>query len=292
MERFRTALLVAAATLAFVPTIAGAQDAPADRQQGRYRDRGQDAPRVDSGQRAGRPDRADRPAPVAAPAQPDRVAPAPVTSGDRAAQYRADRTNGVYDRRGPQGNGAAPVYAQQRDGRPGADVRGDPRRDQTGRDIGRRADGDRRNGYDGRPGNYGQSGNYGRQGDYGRQGNYGRPGNDGRYGYAGRYGNDRRANWRSDRRYDWSSYRNQHRDLFRAGRYYPPRGYRAGYRSFGVGFVLDSFLFDRNYWIDDPYSYRLPPAWGPYRWVRYYDDVLLVDINTGEVVDVIRSFFW
>ena len=31
---------------------------------------------------------------------------------------------------------------------------------------------------------------------------------------------------------------------------------------------------------------------GPYRWVRYYDDVLLVDIYSGEVVDVIHDFFW
>ena len=31
---------------------------------------------------------------------------------------------------------------------------------------------------------------------------------------------------------------------------------------------------------------------GPYRWVRYYDDVLLVDIYSGEVVDVIYDFFW
>jgi hypothetical protein len=28
------------------------------------------------------------------------------------------------------------------------------------------------------------------------------------------------------------------------------------------------------------------------RWVRYYDDVLLVDVYTGEVVDVIHDFFW
>ena len=38
--------------------------------------------------------------------------------------------------------------------------------------------------------------------------------------------------------------------------------------------------------------YRLPPAWGPYRWVRYWDDALLVDTRTGMVVDVIYSFFW
>ena len=32
--------------------------------------------------------------------------------------------------------------------------------------------------------------------------------------------------------------------------------------------------------------------YGPYRWVRYYDDVLLVDVYSGEVVDVIYDFFW
>ena len=32
--------------------------------------------------------------------------------------------------------------------------------------------------------------------------------------------------------------------------------------------------------------------YGPYRWVRYYDDAVLVDIYSGEVVDVINNFFW
>ena len=31
---------------------------------------------------------------------------------------------------------------------------------------------------------------------------------------------------------------------------------------------------------------------GPYRWIRYYDDALLVDTYSGEVVDVIHRFFW
>jgi hypothetical protein len=36
----------------------------------------------------------------------------------------------------------------------------------------------------------------------------------------------------------------------------------------------------------------LPPAYGRFRWVRYFGDVLLVDIYTGEVVDVVHDFFW
>ena len=50
--------------------------------------------------------------------------------------------------------------------------------------------------------------------------------------------------------------------------------------------------YGSSYWLNDPWQYRLPPAYGPYRWVRYWDDALLVNIYTGEVVDVIHNFFW
>jgi hypothetical protein len=75
-------------------------------------------------------------------------------------------------------------------------------------------------------------------------------------------------------------------------RYVPPRGFGWGYRSFSIGYQLDRFFYAPNYWINDPWEYRLPPVYGPYRWVRYYNDALLVDIDTGEVVDVIQNFFW
>lgn len=102
-----------------------------------------------------------------------------------------------------------------------------------------------------------------------------------------RWNND----WRRDRRYDWSGYRNSNRNVYRLGRYYSPyQNYY--YRPLGIGFTLDSLFFGSRYWINDPWQYRLPPAYGDYRWVRYYDDVLLVDIYSGEVVDVIRDFFW
>jgi hypothetical protein len=79
--------------------------------------------------------------------------------------------------------------------------------------------------------------------------------------------------------------------VYRAGRYYAPyRGY--DYRRVGIGFTLERLFFANNYLIADPWQYRLPPAYGPYRWVRYYDDVLLVNVYTGEVADVIYDFFW
>ena len=98
--------------------------------------------------------------------------------------------------------------------------------------------------------------------------------------------------WRRDNRYDWRDYRARNRAIYHLPRYYAPYGWGYGYRRFGVGFTLNSVLFGPNYWIGDPWAYRLPPAYGPYRWVRYYDDALLVDIRTGYVVDVVYDIFW
>jgi hypothetical protein len=97
--------------------------------------------------------------------------------------------------------------------------------------------------------------------------------------------------WRNDSRYDWQRYRYSNRNLFRSGGYYAPyRGY--SYNRLSIGLFLDSLFYSNRYWLNDPYQYRLPPA--PYgtQWVRYYDDVVLVDVYTGEVLDVIYDFFW
>jgi hypothetical protein len=97
--------------------------------------------------------------------------------------------------------------------------------------------------------------------------------------------------WRNDSRYDWQRYRYSNRNLFRSGGYYSPyRNYR--YNRLSIGIILDSLFYSNRYWLNDPYQYRLPPA--PYgtQWVRYYDDVVLVDVYTGEVLDVIYDFFW
>lgn len=97
--------------------------------------------------------------------------------------------------------------------------------------------------------------------------------------------------WRNDRRYAWQDWRYQNRNLFRLSPYYSPyRNY--GYQRFGVGLFLDRLFFDQRYWIGDPFYYRLPPAPPGTQWVRYYNDVLLVDVYSGEVIDAIYDFFW
>ena len=121
-----------------------------------------------------------------------------------------------------------------------------------------------------------------------------RYGNDRNRQYNQQWGNNDRSwnrDWRRDQRFDWQRYRYSNRDLFRSQHYYAPYGWNYGYRRFSIGFSLSNILFSQQYWIEDPYAYRLPPAYGQYRWVRYYDDVLLVDLRSGEVVDAIYDFF-
>jgi len=96
--------------------------------------------------------------------------------------------------------------------------------------------------------------------------------------------------WRNNSHYNWYGYRSRYGSLYRLGRYNDPYGY--GYRRFTIGYNLWPSYFGSNYWLNDPWQYRLPPAYGPYRWVRYYDDALLVNIYDGQVVDVIYNFFW
>ena len=97
--------------------------------------------------------------------------------------------------------------------------------------------------------------------------------------------------WRNNSRYDWQRWRYSNRNLFRSNPYYSPyRGYR--YNRLSIGLILDSLFYSNRYWLSDPWQYRLPAA--PYgtQWVRYYNDVVLVDVYTGEVIDVIHDFFW
>ena len=96
--------------------------------------------------------------------------------------------------------------------------------------------------------------------------------------------------WRRDGRYDWRRYRDRNRSRFHFSFYFDPFGW--SYRRYNIGYRLWPSYYQQDYWLSDPWQYRLPPAYGPYRWVRYYDDALLVNIYTGTVVDVIYNFFW
>ena len=97
------------------------------------------------------------------------------------------------------------------------------------------------------------------------------------------------SDWRHDRRYDWKHWRRSNRLRFHYS-YYDPFGW--DYFRYGLGWRLWPSYYRSSFWLNDPWHYRLPPAYGPYRWVRYHRDALLVNIYTGQVVDVVYDFFW
>jgi Ni/Co efflux regulator RcnB len=99
-----------------------------------------------------------------------------------------------------------------------------------------------------------------------------------------------RTDWRNDHRYDWRKHRRNHRSTFHLGVYFDPFGW--GYHRYNIGWRLWPSYYSSNYWLNDPYMYRLPYAPWPFKWVRYYDDALLVNTITGQVADVIYDFFW
>lgn len=104
---------------------------------------------------------------------------------------------------------------------------------------------------------------------------------------------DRRDDRRDDRTYrwhdnDWSDYRRVNRNLYARGQWQAP--FR--YYGFRPGVRITPVYYGPRYVIADPWRYRLPPV-APYlRYVRHYNDVLVVDIRRGVVVRVYNNFYW
>jgi len=271
----KTVLKALLAATALFPVGAQAQQAEW-RQRGEARaERGQDGERGDWRARRGGEVRTD----VGLDAQ------AQVRLPQAAEAYRGDRQR-YQGRVDAQASGQAGVQApayQSRDAYRASNDRDYRRRDDRVRDDDNRGDAVRRYDYNRQPMVRGYAQGYGPRYDDRR--------------YDDRRFDDRRSrgwdrDWRRDRRYDWNRYRGYNRSAYRLPRYYAPAGWVYGYRRFSIGMSLSSFLWDQNYWIDDPFAYRLPPAYGPYRWVRYYDDALLIDIRTGVVVDSVYGIFY
>jgi Ni/Co efflux regulator RcnB len=84
--------------------------------------------------------------------------------------------------------------------------------------------------------------------------------------------------------YGWNGHR------LRLGQFRYPPGY--AYRSWGIGQSLPQLLFSAAYYFTDYAALGLdPPPYG-YQWVRYGPDVLLVNIRSGEILDVIHNAFY
>lgn len=99
-----------------------------------------------------------------------------------------------------------------------------------------------------------------------------------------------RRDIRRDRREDWRGYRESHREVYRRPAYRGPRGYR--YRPVAIGYRFERPYYASRYWIPDYARYRLPPPGYGHRWVRYGNDVVLINISNGRVLQVFASFFF
>ena len=97
-------------------------------------------------------------------------------------------------------------------------------------------------------------------------------------------------NDRRERREDWRDFRRAHPDVYRGPAYVGPRaGWR--YRPVRIGYRFDPVFYGQRYWID-PGRYHLRPVAANLRWVRYGNDVLLVNVRTGRVIEVNNGFFY
>ena len=113
---------------------------------------------------------------------------------------------------------------------------------------------------------------------------------------ARRYGDRRdvreaRQELREDRqelREDRRDYRQANR--YRGGVYNGPRGYR--YQPVTVGYRFQPSYYGRNYWVSDYGRYRLARPGYNQRWVRYGNDVVLVNVRNGRVLQVRNRFFY
>ena len=65
-----------------------------------------------------------------------------------------------------------------------------------------------------------------------------------------------------------------------------------GYRRWTVGVMLPSVFLAPTYYYTDWDSIGLESPPPGYQWVRYGPDLLLVDVNTGQVADVVYGVFY
>jgi len=74
------------------------------------------------------------------------------------------------------------------------------------------------------------------------------------------------------------------------GSYHRPNGWY--YRRWTYGDFLPALFFGRDYWINDYEDFDLPYPPPGCAWVRYGNDALLVDEDTGEIIQVIYGIFY
>jgi len=69
-----------------------------------------------------------------------------------------------------------------------------------------------------------------------------------------------------------------------------PRGW--AYRRWVIGATLPAIFLEPDYYYADWAALGLPPPEPGFQWVRYGPDLLLVDVDTGQVADVVYGAFY
>lgn len=111
-----------------------------------------------------------------------------------------------------------------------------------------------------------------------------------RYGDRSDVREERRDVRQAQREYreDWQDYRQRNRNAFRGSKFNAP--FR--YRTFNNGATLQRSYYSPRFYVNNYSNYRLPVPGYNQRYVRHYNDVLLVNVRTGRVVRVYRNFYW
>ena len=73
---------------------------------------------------------------------------------------------------------------------------------------------------------------------------------------------------------------------------YYRRPYGWYYRNWVLGDILPSLFWAQEYRLSDYYDYGLEAPPPGCVWVRYGDDALLIDRDTGEIIQVVRGVFY
>jgi Nickel/cobalt transporter regulator len=69
-----------------------------------------------------------------------------------------------------------------------------------------------------------------------------------------------------------------------------PQGW--AYRRWAVGAMLPPLFLARDYWYADWAALGLAPPPPGFQWVRYGPDLLLVDVTSGQVAEVVPDVFY
>ena len=73
--------------------------------------------------------------------------------------------------------------------------------------------------------------------------------------------------------------------------YVRPHGWY--YRRWVYGEFLPVFFWTQDYWLDNYWQFGLgDPPYDSAVWVRYGDDAILVDTDTGEIIQVVYGVFY